>query len=105
MRNTEIPRDRVRVPLGLNMPGTNQGRDAERTPMPWDGSPNGGFTTAEPWLPLGKDHVVINVAAQARDAGSMLSLTRTLLELRRRAPPVSPRDLAPPPVQGPLPAS
>src|SRR5919206_2109167 len=28
------------------------GRDRHRHPMQWDGSPAGGFTTGEPWLPL-----------------------------------------------------
>jgi len=100
MMDTEIPPDRVRDPFGLNMPGTGQGRDAERTPMPWDGSPNGGFTIAEPWLPLGKDHIVMNVGAQEPDAGSMLSLTRALLELRRREPSISLGDWAPLAVEG-----
>src|SRR6185312_2454625 len=86
--------------FGLNMPGTGQGRDAERTPMPWDGSTNGGFTTAEPWLPLGKDHVVVNVEAEERDPGSMLSLTRALLELRRQETSISLGDWAPLAVEG-----
>ena len=63
--------------------------------MPWDGSPNGGFSTGEPWLPLGEDHVVVNVEAEARDAGSMLALTRALLELRRREPALSLGEWAP----------
>jgi len=29
------------------------GRDGARTPLPWDGSVLGGFTTGTPWLPLG----------------------------------------------------
>ena len=31
---------------------TAPGRDRHRHPMQWDGSPSGGFTTGEPWLPL-----------------------------------------------------
>jgi alpha-glucosidase len=54
-----------------------------RTPLPWDAGPHGGFSSGEPWLPLGPDHQSVNVAAQTRDPHSMLSLYRSLLALRR----------------------
>ena len=59
-------------------------RDPARTPMPWDGSPGGGFTGpgVTPWLPLG-DPPLGSVADQRDDAGSALSLCRDLLSLRR----------------------
>ena len=44
MENVAIPPERLRDPFGLNMPGTDQGRDPERTPMPWNDSDNAGFT-------------------------------------------------------------
>jgi alpha-glucosidase len=100
LENVPIPPERVRDPFGLNMPGTGQGRDAERTPMPWDGSPNSGFTPGEPWLPLGQDRSIMNVEAQKRDTGSMLILTRALLEFRRREPSISLGDWAPLAVEG-----
>ena len=53
--DTVVPRDRVRDPRELREPGLGLGRDPQRTPMPWDGSPNAGFTTNEPWLPLNAD--------------------------------------------------
>ena len=34
-----------------------------------------GFSTVEPWLPVGVDRDVANVASQSRDAGSLLTLT------------------------------
>ena len=43
-----IPPDRVQDPRELREPGLGLGRDPVRTPMPWDGSPNAGFTTGEP---------------------------------------------------------
>jgi alpha-glucosidase len=79
-----IPPDRVRDPFGVNMPGGTQGRDPVRTPMPWDGSANAGFSAGEPWLPLAGNAAAISVDAQKRDPDSMLSLTRSLLALRRR---------------------
>ena len=58
------------------------GRDRFRHPMQWDGSPKGGFTTGEPWLPA-VDPAERNVEAQRDDPGSMLSLVRELIALRR----------------------
>jgi alpha-glucosidase len=40
----------------------------------------------EPWLPVGVDRENANVATQSREAGSLLTLTRRLLELRAREP-------------------
>jgi alpha-glucosidase len=86
MENVPIPPERERDLFGKNMPGTGQGRDPQRTPMPWDASPFAGFSTVEPWLPLGPDWQVVNVAAAKQEAGSMLELTRALLRLRREQP-------------------
>jgi glycosidase len=58
------------------------GRDRFRHPMQWDGSPEGGFTTGEPWLPP-VDPASTNVEAQREDPHSTLSLVRDLLALRR----------------------
>ena len=95
LENVPIPAGRERDPFGIRQPGTGQGRDPVRTPMPWDGSANCGFTTGEPWLPLGADHAARSVEAQRHDPGSMLTLTRALLELRRREPALSIGDWAP----------
>jgi alpha-glucosidase len=57
------------------------GRDAHRNPMQWDGSPSGGFTTGQPWLPPA-DPESRNVADQRRDPDSILGLYRRLIELR-----------------------
>jgi alpha-glucosidase len=51
--------------------------------MRWDPSPNAGFTTGTPWLPIGPDLGRIDVETQSRDPDSMLSLYRRLLALRR----------------------
>jgi alpha-glucosidase len=58
------------------------GRDRQRTPMQWDASPTGGFTSGRPWLPL-VDPASRNVADQAEDPQSLLNLYRRLLALRR----------------------
>ena len=83
LENVPIPKEREQDPFGKHMPGTGQGRDPQRTPMPWSDAPFAGFSTVEPWLPLGPDWTVSNVEAQRREPASMLSLTRRLLTLRR----------------------
>jgi len=59
-------------------------RDRARTPMPWNGSPGGGFTGpgVTPWLPMA-DPPDRNVAGQRDDPNSVLSLCRRLVALRR----------------------
>ncbi|RDE04548.1 alpha-amylase family glycosyl hydrolase [Sphingomonas aracearum] len=81
-----IPPERMRDPQHFRQPTLNIGRDRSRTPMPWDASPNAGFTTGDPWLPLNDDWPTRNVAAQGADEGSMLSLYRRLLALHRATP-------------------
>lgn len=77
-----IAPESVRDPAEKNEPGLGLGRDPQRTPLPWDASERGGFTTGEPWLPLG-EHAHSNVATLAADPTSMLTLYRRLIELRR----------------------
>jgi len=60
------------------------GRDPCRTPMRWEPGRTAGFTTGEPWLPVG-DPDEGNVEAQRADPSSMLSLYRSLIWLRRRS--------------------
>jgi alpha-glucosidase len=62
-------------------PFDRAGRDGCRTPMQWDASPTGGFTSGTPWLPL-VDPQTRNVADQAADPGSLLSLYRRLIAVR-----------------------
>jgi alpha-glucosidase len=83
MKDGVIPPSEVQDPAEKNQPGIGMGRDPQRTPMLWDGSANAGFTTGRPWLPIGADFAGQTVGAERGDAGSMLSLYRTLLRLRR----------------------
>jgi alpha-glucosidase len=59
------------------------GRDGARTPMPWTGAADGGFGSANPWLPLDPAHRDYNVEAQRDDADSILNWARRLVALRR----------------------
>jgi alpha-glucosidase len=67
---------------GGEPPLDRAGRDRHRHPMQWDGSPNGGFTTGMPWLPL-IDPRERNVEGQKHDKDSTLWLYRHLIGLRR----------------------
>jgi glycosidase len=81
MPETPVPPDRRVDPWGLRVEGL--GRDGCRTPMQWDASPGAGFTSGEPWLPMGVDAATRNVATQVDDPSSMWSLYRSLLSYRR----------------------
>jgi alpha-glucosidase len=81
MTDVPIAPEQVQDPAEKNEPGLGQGRDPERTPMPWDDSPSAGFTSGTPWLPLG-DNAVSNVAALEDDPRSILTLYRRLIDLR-----------------------
>ena len=78
-----IPPERIRDPQALREPDTAFNRDEVRMPMPWDASPHAGFSTAEPWLPLNSDWRTRNVAAASVHTGSLLTMVRRLLALRR----------------------
>ncbi len=78
MTDVAVPPQLQRDPM--LQPGALQ-RDRARTPMRWDGSRSGGFTDGQPWLPLGPAWVTVE--DQRREPGSVLSLCRELLALRR----------------------
>ncbi len=61
-------------------------RDQARSPMPWGGGPNGGFSAARPWLRMAPDVATRTVAIQDEDPSSVLATYRKLIWLRRRHP-------------------
>ena len=58
------------------------GRDNARTPMLWDASDNGGFTSGTPWLQVNKNYKTINAAAQVNDPDSVFAYYKKLIALR-----------------------
>lgn len=84
MTDVHVPPELEQDPARFE--GPDSGRDPERTPMHWDASPNCGFTTGSPWLPMGDDLATINVTAQMSDDRSLLQLHRRLIALRRNEP-------------------
>ena len=62
-------------------------RDNSRTPMQWDGSQNGGFTTAaKAWLAVNPNSKEINAAAETKDPASVYSYFSRMVKLREKTP-------------------
>jgi alpha-glucosidase len=86
-----IPVELLQDPMYFRSDGVDPGRDGCRVPMPWSGSkPPYGFTPAgathSPWLPQPDDWAGFTVESEAAKSGSMLSLYRTALSIRRSHP-------------------
>ena len=60
-----------------------ESRDNGRTPFQWNGNTNAGFTTGTPWIKVNPNYKTINVAAQEKDAGSVLNYFRRMIKLRK----------------------
>lgn len=86
MRNVPLKRHEIMDPPGKKYWPIYKGRDGCRSPMQWDASAYGGFSTARPWLRLHPDYVQRNVAAQQADPHSLYHWVRNLLHLRRQTP-------------------
>ena len=61
-------------------------RDNARTPMQWDDTTHGGFSTNIPWLPVNPNYVTINAAAAVADPDSVFHHYRKLITLRHSDP-------------------
>jgi alpha-glucosidase len=83
LTQVDIPFAKLQDPEAIaNWPLTLS-RDGTRTPMPWMAQDeHGGFSSAEPWLPLGAENASRAVDRQEADPESMLHLTRRLIALR-----------------------
>jgi alpha-glucosidase len=84
----DIPDSMIQDPTWERSGHTDRGRDGCRVPLPWTGEePPFGFSpasvTGEPWLPQPLAWKDATVEIQSGDAGSMLSLYRDALALRR----------------------
>lgn len=84
LSQVDIPFDKLQDPEAIaNWPLTLS-RDGTRTPMPWEADASHcGFSTHEPWLPLGADHAAMAVDRQEQDEISILIATRRFIALRR----------------------
>ena len=85
----DLPDDVLTDPLWRRSGRTAHGRDGCRVPLPWSGATSPfGFSPegVRPWLPQPARWRDLTVAAQRSDPGSMLSLYRSALAIRRRHP-------------------
>ena len=81
--NNPTRREDVKDPIGrLGWP-QEKGRDGERTPMQWSDTPNAGFTTGVPWLPIPTSYATHNVATEQKDPASILNFYQHLIELHK----------------------
>ena len=96
--NGEIDKAMVAASVLLTLPGTPfiyygeevglQGKKPDqdiRRPMQWTANINtGGFTTGNPWRPLDKNTVLLNVQTEESDPKSLLNHYRTLIKIRKQ---------------------
>ena len=56
------------------------GRDNARTPVQWDSSDNGGFSTGAPWINANPNYKYINVIADKASENSIFDFYKSLLQ-------------------------
>jgi alpha-glucosidase len=83
--------DLHRVPTSAKRPRADD-RDGERTPMQWNSTPNAGFTSGSPWLPVESDFRRYNVESENADPNSIYAWYRQLLQLRHEPGPLQSGD-------------
>ncbi len=90
MPDVDLPDEVLQDPIWERSGHAERGRDACRVPMPWSGDqpPYGFSASTDTWLPMPEGWGPLTVEAQAADPGSVLSLYRAALALRRSSPAV-----------------
>ena len=91
LANTPLSRRLLQDPVGKRYWPLPVGRDGERTPIPWDETPHGGFTTGTPWLPVTTTNRTY--AAQSADPDSLLNFTSRLIRFRSTHPALNAGDM------------
>ena len=87
----DLPEHQLQDPMFFRSEGVDPGRDGCRVPLPWSGSERPfGFSPAgaeaAPWLQQPETWALKTVDAQLADPGSMLTLYRDSLQIRRTDP-------------------
>jgi alpha-glucosidase len=87
LNEADLAFEDLQDPYGIRFWPEFKGRDGCRTPMVWDrDAPNGGFSTAKPWLPVPPEHIAMAVSVQQGDQESMLEHYRRFLAFRHAHP-------------------
>jgi len=81
--DTALAFEELTDPQGIAFWPEPVGRDNTRTPMVWDGSAQGGFTSGKPWLPVKPEQAARHVDAQLGAQGSVLEHYRAMLGFRK----------------------
>ena len=87
----DVPLAEIQDPMHGRSDGRDPGRDGCRVPLPWSGDgPPFGFSpdgaVSRPWLSQPGHWAELTVERQESDEGSMLSLYRAALRIRRSEP-------------------
>ena len=91
----DVPYELLQDPYGITFWPEFKGRDGCRTPMPWtSATPNAGFTTGKPWLPVPPEHVCLAEEGQDKDPQSTLNFARNIIQWRRGLPQLTRGDIA-----------
>ncbi|MCC8179558.1 MAG: alpha-glucosidase [Planctomycetes bacterium] len=89
-----IPYESLQDPYGIALWPEFKGRDGCRTPMPWEkAAPNGGFSTAKPWLPVPPEHLDRAVDVQEKLPESVLVRFRKIAAWRKTQPLLRDSDI------------
>ncbi len=82
----DVPFEKLQDPYGITFWPNFKGRDGCRTPMPWNGGDNGGFSQVTPWLPVPDEHLPLSVQVQDGAADSVLQAFRQFMHWRAQQP-------------------
>lgn len=70
-------------------------RDNGRTPMQWNGDTYGGFSDAEPWIPMSACfRKEITAEAQQKDQDSVFTFYKTLISMRKMYPVIAKGEIS-----------
>lgn len=83
LQEVAVPFEQLADPYGIRFWPAIKGRDGCRTPMPWNGETNSGFSKVTPWLPIGENNASRAVTAQHADETSVLNSIRHFLQWRK----------------------
>ena len=93
LTEAELQFEDLQDPYGIQFWPEFKGRDGCRTPMVWDQSANGGFSSAKPWLPVPAEHIAKAVSVERGKAGSLMAQYQRFIAFRKLYPALSKGDI------------
>lgn len=83
LSSIELKQEELADPVATRNAIESDGRDGARTPIPWGGGSEFGFTEGVPWIPIGNRTYEDTVEYQQTTRGSWLMQYRKLLSIRK----------------------